>query len=382
MTTAGRAWARRRLCYTFLVKETSKKTRLSRHLACVALAAAAGLPAGAQQVARVQDAPPAASADPAWDAALDLKRKASYPEAAAAFEAWAQQHPGALRAPEALTEAGVCWFSAGRAQLKLLRRTPEADASFAKALGYFDRAKATGSATYAPRAQYMRGSTRYFMDDMPGAEAEYSIVLDKWKSDAKYTAKALERRATVRRNRLDTKGALADLQRYATEFPQGDDIKAVKLALEHAKMFGKPAPEIAATAWIQGEPRTLASLKGDLVFIYFFATWCENCETIRPFILDVHERFEPFGVKCIGVVDGSKGQTIESVRAFLGPNKIRFPVAMTTGATAVTYGATGIPELVIIDRAGRVRWNDNPNNLMDSTIEALLVEDPAQAPPK
>jgi hypothetical protein len=36
----------------------------------------------------------------------------------------------------------------------------------------------------------------------------------------------------------------------------------------------------------------------------------------------------------------------------------------------------------LIDRAGRVRWNDNPNNLMDSTIEKLLTEDPAQPAPK
>jgi tetratricopeptide (TPR) repeat protein len=316
--------------------------------------------------------------DPAWDAAVALKQKAAYAEAAAAFEAWTKANPGAPRVAEGLTEAGVCWFSTGRAQLKLNRLTPDADASFGKALAYFDRALATNSTPYLGRAQYMRGSTKYFMGDMPGSETEYAAVIDKWNADAKYLPKALERRASVRRHRLDTAGALADLQRYATEFPNGDDIRAVKVHIERAKMFGKPAPEIAATTWVQGNPTTIAANKGDLVFVYFFASWCENCEALRPFMLDVFERYEAFGVKWIGVVDGSKGQTVESVRTFLAEKKYRFPVAMTSGAAAQTYGATSIPAMVLIDRAGRVRWSDNPSNLMDSTIELLLTEDPAE----
>src|SRR5436190_4800279 len=333
------------------------------------LAAAAGL---------CPDAARAQSADPAWDAAIELKKQSAYAQAAAAFESWTKANPTAPRFPEGLTEAGVCWFSAGRGQLKLLRKTPESEASFGKALNYFERVLATGATPYLARAQYMRGSTLFFMDDMPGSESEYSIVIDKWNTDAKYLPKALEKRASVRRNRLDTAGALADLQRYATEFPKGDDIKAVNVYLQHVRMFGKPAPELNPSAWIQGDPTTIASNKGDLVCVYFFATWCENCEAVRPFIIDVFERYEASGVKFLGVVDTSKGQTVESVRAFLGANKIRFPVAMSNGSAAQVYGATGIPDMVLIDRAGRVRWNDNPNNLMDSTIEKLLTEDPAQ----
>jgi hypothetical protein len=36
-----------------------------------------------------------------------------------------------------------------------------------------------------------------------------------------------------------------------------------------------------------------------------------------------------------------------------------------------------IPDMILIDRLGRVRWHDNASNLQDATIEALLVEDPA-----
>lgn len=328
------------------------------------------------------------STDPAWDAALALKQKSAYAEAVAAFEAWTAANPTSSRLLEGLTETGVCWFSVGRSQLEHLRNTAESGASFKKGMDYFDRVLAAKDPQFAARAQYMRGSTNFFMGDMPGAEAEYSIVIGKHRSDHKYLAKSLEKRAAVRRNQLDKFGALADLQRYAVEFPQGEDLKAVQTYIQHVKLFGTPAPEPDVKAWVQGEPTSIAALKGELVMLYFFASWCENCEQMRPFLLDVFERYESFGVKWIGIVDESvslqqrTGQTVEAVREYCASKQIRFPVVMTSGGVARECGASGIPALVILDRVGRIRWNDNPSNLMDSTLEALLVEDPAKPLPK
>jgi hypothetical protein len=45
------------------------------------------------------------------------------------------------------------------------------------------------------------------------------------------------------------------------------------------------------------------------------------------------------------------------------------------------YQASKIPEMVLIDRAGNVRWHDHPGNLQDSTLEMLITEDPASSAP-
>jgi hypothetical protein len=50
------------------------------------------------------------------------------------------------------------------------------------------------------------------------------------------------------------------------------------------------------------------------------------------------------------------------------------------GRTTPSYLGAKLPDLVLIDRLGRVRWHDNPANLADETIETLLTEDPAAAP--
>jgi thiol-disulfide isomerase/thioredoxin len=266
--------------------------------------------------------------------------------------------------------------------MKNLRNTAESRALFEKALVLFGKVVESGAKDQGGRAQYMRGWVKFTMDDPEGALAEFDTVFDKWKDDAKYVPKALERHAMVRRSLLQTSEAIADLQRYVKQFPQGDDIESVQRYLAYCQDFGKPAPAFKPEAWVQGEPTTLAAMRGDVVVVYFFATWCPHCEEVRTAMIDLYDHYGPIGVHVIGVVDHSQEQTVESVKAILPVKGYTFPVLMNSGVMFNAYHGSKIPDVVLIDRAGRVRWHDNPNNLHDSSIEALLLEDPPPASAK
>jgi thiol-disulfide isomerase/thioredoxin len=345
------------------------------HAAILALASLVPPQAPAAQKVSPEDA--------AWAAAHALKRKADYERAAQAVATFAQTFPGTPHAVEAQVEDGVCWFSLGRSRQKLQRNDSASLAAFAQARARFDAVLDQHAGDpLAPRAQYMRGTVALFSGDLLLADTEYGRAIERYGHDVKYGPKSLERRAAVRRHLLQAAGARADLQRYVKEFPKGEDVESVKRYLEYLSQFEKPAPELAAEAWVQGDAVTLAGLKGDPVILYFFATWCENCEKARPFLLDLHQRYEAMGVRMIGVVDHSQGQTLESVRAFLVEKGIRFPVMMDSGRTTAAYKGQKIPDIVLLDRLGRVRWHDNPANLQDATVELLLTEDPAAGPTK
>jgi tetratricopeptide (TPR) repeat protein len=329
------------------------------------------------------ETPPAQdAADAEWDAAMALKKKAAYLEAAKTLEAYSLAHPQSPHASEALVEAGVCWYAAARPRMKLLRNTPESLDAFKTALGYFDKvATMEPASSSSGRAQYMRGQTRLSMGEFEKAEAEYAIGFEKFSADAKYAPKCLERRAAVRRHMLRTKDAAADYQRYLKDYPKGEDIEAVSKYLSYCATFDRPAPALSAEAWVQGEPTTIASMRGDLVAIYFFQTWCPHCEEVREALLDIVDRYEPLGVHFIGIVNKVQGETVDTARAALPGKKIQFPVLMdNTFRTRSAYHGDKIPDLVLIDRAGRVRWHDNPNTLNLATIEKLLIEDPSPAP--
>ncbi len=325
---------------------------------------------------------PAPGPDAAWSAAHALKSKADYERAAAAFDAFARAHPADPRAAEARVEHGVCWFSLGRARQELQQNTPASLAAFERARTAFEAVtQETPTAAVAGRAQYMRGTVALFAGDLVTAEREYGRGLELYASDTKYLPKSLERRAAVRRHLLRTADARSDLERYLRDFGSADDAASARRYLQMLGQFEQIAPPLSpGGTWIQGGPLSLTDLRGDVVILNFFATWCENCEKARPFLQDLVKRFRPMGVRMIGIVDYSKGQTVESVRAFLPTKGIDFPVLMDQGQTTAAYLGQKIPDIVILDRLGRVRWHDNPANLQDATLELLLTEDPTAVP--
>ena len=331
---------------------------------------------------------PASAQDPeaaAFDAAFALKKKARHEEAALAFEAIVQRFPGSPRIAEALVEAGVGWYGAARTKMVLHRATEASNELAAKASRIFsDFLRDRATDPQAGRVQYLVGMNRFFLGDLAGAEASFDAVMTKYPKDEKYVPLSLERRSAMRRHLLETDLALADLQRYLKEYPKGESLEKVRKGLAFTKMFEKPAPSLRAEAWVQGGPVKVEDLKGKVVGVLFFATWCPHCEEERPFILDLERRYGSAGLALIGVVNHAQKQTVESVRAWLPKNDFHFPVLMDQDqSTAGSYQESTIPDLVLIDKSGKVRWQENPSNLWDYTIETLLAEEdaPAQASP-
>jgi len=321
-------------------------------------------------------APPPTADEAAFTAALALKQRAQHLEAAAAFAKLRADYPQSPRVLASIVEEGVCWFSAGRELQPLHRTTPEAQQKFDKALALFQSVtRDHATAREASRACYMQGSTHFFEIQYELADADFTNVLDKFAMDKNYVGKALLQRAMVRRQLLRSKDAAADLQRWMKEFASPPDmLLKVNSELARAQMLDKPAPAYKAETWFNGEPAPLESQAGNLVALYFFATWCTNCAEERPFVLDLERRFAPRGVCFIGVADHEQGQTPEVIRQHLLENRIPFRVFQDDHTTSNAYKIDGIPMLALIDRTGKLRWCDKASILSDWTLEKLLNE--------
>jgi peroxiredoxin len=319
----------------------------------------------------------------AWTAAMALKAKADYAASAAAFEAIVNTYPKSARVQEACVEAGVGWYAVGKAKQVLHRNTPASTEALKSALKWFDKvALEHPDDPSAARAQYMRGCTHMVLGDLATSEKDFTLAIDKYPNDAKYYGKCLERRAAARRHLLKSALSLEDLQRYQRELgAKGEDASQVQRFYGFTTMCGKPAPALDIETWVQGEPMALSRLHGQVVVLYFFATWCSNCAREREYFLDLVSRYEPMGVTFIGVITHAENTTVAVARPALAAQKYGIPVMMDAGTTAAMYQASKIPEMVLIDRAGNVRWHDHPGNLQDSTLEMLITEDPASSAP-
>lgn len=279
-------------------------------------------------------------------------------------------------AAESAFQAAHARFLKGRDLQRLHRNTPEATAEFTAAWqGYLAVARRHPQSAVAPRALYMAGSAQLFLDRPAEAIAAYSEVIDRYPSDRAYVAKALVRKAAVEKNSLDPQAARRTLEQYTTAFKEGSAQKeeADRVARSLAAI-GKPAPPIGATRWF-GPPPGKDPFAGNVTVVYFWATWCPNCRKEVDFVNDLRKRFAPRGVRWVGVTENSRGQTDDTVAAYLKAHQFDSPNAIDAqGATSRAYSAASVPTMAIVGRDGTIRWHDHPAALDDDVLERLLKE--------
>ena len=136
------------------------------------------------------------------------------------------------------------------------------------------------------------------------------------------------------------------------------------------EMQGQPAPKLALKGWINAEPMTLKKLKGKIVVLDFWATWCGPCLASIPHTNELMEKYADQGVVIIGVC-AKRGA--EKMADTVKQRGIKYPVAEDTG-TIASYKANSYPDYYIIDRNGALRWADIANRDVEKAIKILLEE--------
>ncbi len=164
----------------------------------------------------------------------------------------------------------------------------------------------------------------------------------------------------------------------------------VQLRDLHARLelSGQPAPELAVKHWLNSDPLTMAQLKGQVVLLEFWATWCKPCEQMFPRVKELHNSRAAQGLNVLaltrffmayGGTDEQKAQEIQLIREFVERNKIEFPVGVSEEESLQTaFGATALPMLALIDRRGIVRYfafspdDDNFRNVLGECLAELV----------
>ncbi len=113
----------------------------------------------------------------------------------------------------------------------------------------------------------------------------------------------------------------------------------------------KPAPEIALKD-ANGATVRLSSLRGKVVLLDFWATWCGGCKVEIPWFMDFQQSLGPKGLAVLGV---SMDDGWDVLRPWLQQHKFNYPVVLGDEHTAGLYGGVdALPMTLLIDREGRI----------------------------
>jgi peroxiredoxin len=114
---------------------------------------------------------------------------------------------------------------------------------------------------------------------------------------------------------------------------------------------GKPAPDFTLQT-LTGDKVRLADLKGKVVVLDFWATWCGPCVQALPHMIEVTKARAEKGVVFIAV---NQQEGADEIKAFLKSKNLETTVALDAeGQAAKLYQVRGIPQSVIIDKAGNI----------------------------
>jgi peroxiredoxin len=116
---------------------------------------------------------------------------------------------------------------------------------------------------------------------------------------------------------------------------------------------GTPAPAFQLPA-AAGSPVGLADLKGQVVLINFWASWCGPCRQEMPVLEQMYRKYKAAGFTLLGVnVEPKSNDAV----GFLKSTPVSFPILFDTDSKVSTlYEVSGMPSTVIVDRKGKVRY--------------------------
>jgi thiol-disulfide isomerase/thioredoxin len=142
-------------------------------------------------------------------------------------------------------------------------------------------------------------------------------------------------------------------------------------------MPGAAPPELHAQRIVGSDAVSLASLRGRVVVLDFWATWCGPCRMIMPELDHLSTQYHAQGLSVIGVTQDDESD----VRHHLARAAVGYTIAQDVGSTFRDYGVRAIPMLVVVDRHGNVSRifsgvSSGDMADLDALVRRLLAQSP------
>jgi len=136
---------------------------------------------------------------------------------------------------------------------------------------------------------------------------------------------------------------------------QHEKNKPARIAKVLATLIDRPAPSFVLKT-MDGADLKLDDLKGKVVILDFWATWCGPCQMSLPLVRNVYKATQGKAVQVLCMNVWEKDKERAKVAPFWKDKGFPMTVGLADASDATNYGVTGIPTLFVIDPQGHIRY--------------------------
>lgn len=121
-----------------------------------------------------------------------------------------------------------------------------------------------------------------------------------------------------------------------------------------AEELNQPVPACQLTSLDGGQSYDLQQLKGKVVYVDFWASWCASCAKSFPYLNQLHNTFKDKGLQVVGI---NTDENSQDAKAFLNSHPAQFAVtADVSKQCATNFAMEAMPSTYLIDKKGIMRY--------------------------